>query len=269
MKNLSTGGADSFYSNIGVINYGYVYALVLSTPFMLKRYICESKSLKRIYCFFLLILTLLFIYSTGFMTALLLVIIGMYLVILFSPNNKHISIVTVFCILVLVLFIGKGDVADLLAVVSSKVEVYSLKERIIQIQSFLVYGDMGDTLERFELYAQSLQLFISSPLYGSLLSGGTYSISGHSEVLDTLAHGGLILLTPFLLFHMYYFFWLLPCSSISYRSSIYAIIVMYFILSTINTTFSSQAIWCFIFIVLPTLVNYYHQGHDRESSLAL
>ena len=193
----------TIYSKLGVESYSMGHALSCLIPIL----VYSIKRNNNIYYKLLLILLLFFIFALIFMstatTALLLAIILLILSFIWNEKNKSKNIITlVICLCFGIIFILNRD---LLSNILNNIDIDSQTTyagKLNDFKDYANYGKAGDqTQGRFDLYIQSLETFLSSPIFGI---NEDDNLGGHSIFFDRLALLGLVGFVPLVLFLYYY-----------------------------------------------------------------
>ena len=183
----------SMLMNIG--GFDIVYSVVLAIPlyYVIIEQIGCGNLIKKIVKILLLFLVGMFAVKTQYTTALLLVFLNGFLLLLFKRINiKNIVILTLFITLLFEIFNenivnGLNNMAD---IIDSQSVSMRLEELADTLQGGAVTGE--DITERSRTYTRSLENFIENPLIGNWYTKGESSIGGHSTILDLLASTGIL-----------------------------------------------------------------------------
>lgn len=258
-KFMATGQVNES-NTFGVVGYGYIYGILFIIPFILSLYHTESRRSKKNEYVVVLAAVIFFIYVCGYFTAMILTILACLLFYIFRVNIYAKFILGFICICLTFLMFDLVAFADFLIMLSENIEVFTISERIKQIAVFIKFGNMGDTLDRFDLYQDSISSFLNSPIIGNAILGNNYEISGHSEILDILANGGIILFTIFYMcIHQNFKVMSKLCSQKSdIKTALFIVNLLFVVLNLINTSFSSGFIYLFIFGISPALIRKYN-----------
>lgn len=184
---------DRLYKSHNIGGYGFIYYLVLLIP-ILVRELFLNFSVKKL----LLLLTFAFcILRSEYTTAIIMTLLGLALALLFQSKSKILRLGIIVIGIVVVV-----SMQELLNWASSSVvdTSYTLKTRFDMMSDYSMYGDADNDLGiRVFLYMQSINAFLSSPLFGNLLSFSPHPVGEHSEILDYLGGSGLFGIAVFFL----------------------------------------------------------------------
>lgn len=190
-----TGQQDdtALYSMLKLQNIGdfhFVYFLVFSLPLIICAY--RFDAIKKIPAI-ILIGTLLFtIYMSAYTTALLLSIIGSFLLV--TPKILSTKrLIVIFSLLAIVAVFSTQFLSGVIASMASAVGSEDVAQRLGDMSNYVGTGQMADEGNdmsiRLSLWQGSLGEFFASPIWGTW---GGKNIGGHSYFFDSLGHFGLI-----------------------------------------------------------------------------
>lgn len=254
-KFMATGNVNSSVDVAGVVGYGFIYAIIFIIPILLV-FMMEIKKVSiKILVLSGLVSILLFIYQTGYFTATILSILMICLVLIFSMDIRLKLILAIPTIVISTIVINPKWICDILYSIIDRINNFNIIERLEQIARFIETQQKGDTLARIDLYMYSINSFVNSPILGNALFTKEYRASGHAEILDMMAHGGILLLIPFLCF-LYYSFrnTLRYAVTKKQRKGVTSIYIGYILLNCINTSFSSVGIMFTLIAMIPVLL---------------
>lgn len=263
-KSIATGSASTTASLFGVVGFGYIYAIIFVIPFLIT-FVLNNKNKNRIIYSILLCSVIYFLIKCGYLTAILLTILSVILLI-FYKMKKWMKIFAVFLmILIGILCINSIFISEVLYTLADNIEVYTISERLEQMADYLATNEKGGTLERLDLYQQSIDIFKNNILFGKMFANNNLSVSGHSEILDILAYGGIVLFSMFYI-AMYYNFKNIYCicKTKEMKRCVKIIIAMFIILNTVNTSFTSTYIYFVIFAIIPAIIRKYEGELSEE-----
>jgi hypothetical protein len=186
------------YSKLGLMSYGFAHALPLLLPFIIFMAKNESKKMK-ILLFFAVLLSLALLFQASITTSFFLGIVISIVAFFLNVKNTRQFVKIVILGFIVIVFVGKTIAIASLefiqpysvgAVMDSKVE-----DLLISIK----HGELvGQEVEvRAEHQELSLNSFINNFLLGCQDKDQT---GGHSFFVDYLAQYGLIGFSPFLFF---------------------------------------------------------------------
>ena len=175
---------NKLYSSKNIGGYRFIYFLLLCIPYMIKR----LQLRRSLFDLLVLLLSSFCILRSDFTTAIILWLI----VLAFSIALKNSKVITIILIGIssVLLFVFFDD---FLVWIAGKTTSFSLNNRINSLLLYMQGGfSEGDLLIRKDLYSPSLQVFLHNPIGGEFFSFDGQSGGGHSQILDFLAHSGLI-----------------------------------------------------------------------------
>ena len=158
----------------------------------------------------------------------------------------NVRAIACFLIISIVFFLLlRNPIADLLELLGDQLSGFtSFKDRLPEISQFLrtltiVKDRDSDFYVRSNLYFQSIEGFIKSPLLGQCFINNSKTCGGHSFVFDTLCEFGLLGLFLIILFFGPIFgtMFLSNPKDKAVKSAIFLLIIFYFLYGCINTAF--------------------------------
>ena len=197
--NINTFGVGSYF-----YIYGLIYPIMILIAYLIRniKKIQESNYIITTEIILCIIISIYTIYITEFLIAIALLFFGLLLIILKIDNAKKfikyvfIMIITVIILSPLLSFTFKT--------IAEKTDSHNYKIRAEDMHTFFSTGNIDNTVdlkERVEVYAKSIESFVSHPLLGTEGTKDTdVSIGKHSTILDQLGKYGLIGSIPFLFF---------------------------------------------------------------------
>ncbi len=186
--------AISTQMNIG--GFDIVYCVVLALPlyFILIEHFANGKVLVEKGLKILVVLLIgMFVLKTQYTTAVLLLFLSVFLIIIFRKVSIKGMIILAFLIVLMFesfsddLVNGLNHTAE---IVNSESISMRLEELADSINAGAVSGE--DITERSKVYKKSVDIFLANPIIGSWHIEGVSSVGGHSTVLDLLAYTGSI-----------------------------------------------------------------------------
>jgi len=253
------------YSNLltGLVGYSQVYCLPLMIPFILAK-ITNTNGWQKVAPITMLVLVVLIAFLSNLATALILTLLGIALYYVFGlkGDKKYIGalILALIFLFAIVMF---EDISNWLISLVGSDTTWGKKLSDILL-TFQTDEATGDVLGRTELYNQSLQSFINSPILGAILNPDC-KIGGHSTILDILAAGGLVGGTLYCLFILE-----------SYRSikgtcfykensrSVNVMYIVFIVLICLKNTITSFAIYAMMFLFLPLYCKLYDSKNKKR-----
>lgn len=201
LSDVSRDYAD-LYLKMNIGTYGFIYGLAIALPY----FFYKSKDNKKYILLIILSFGVLFV--AQYSLALIISIIISILCVFVSDGKKSKKIIIAFGMVGIGIFfkpIMKG-LMTLMQYFIARNNLSMMSNRFDSISALLVEGQLtGGALVRWELYAESWKAFIRRPLLGNLLKLDKYELGGHSEVLDVLGAGGIVLFLICLLVMVPYF----------------------------------------------------------------
>lgn len=185
--NTSITGTSLTYDIFNIGGYGFVYSTVLMYPLVILAF--KAKKLHIIPTVAITALLYYMVIQTEYTFALLLLMLSTLLFFV----KRNISIKR-FILLMLgffvVVLIFRVTIAALFSYIGNLLGNQTMVDKI---NAAFLGTDAVDNFDddRGALYMKSLNLFLSQPLFGSLL-GGSKNVGGHSFLLDALGTYGLV-----------------------------------------------------------------------------
>lgn len=274
-KAMATGNVEKYTSvnTFGVIGYAYVYALLLFMPILLVLLVETNNKKIKVYLCILIAMIVSFIFSTSYMIANMLLLFSVILLVFFEMSGITKLILSPLLIILVANIFSPLSLGNLLNLLSSKINIINISERLSQMATFLITGQKGDTLARLDLYARSIENFMRHPILGNGLLETDFLVSGHADLLDMLAYGGLIITIPFLYFLFSSYKKLeKQVKTNKQKQAIKTTYILYILLNCINSTLSSVAILFTLIGILPVLLrvgNKIKEKNNVENIMAL
>lgn len=217
------------WKNMG--GYEFVYSVVLLYPLVIFAY--KRKKLNLVITIALTVGVWILAILAEYTTALLLVIITTVLFFV-KRNLKQQDVIILVVLAVAFCVIFSGPVSDALIWLGDTLDSNVLTPRIHALAGGRTGLEQVET-KRLDLYLRSLNTFLSNPLLGTFIQGGS-GTGNHSFILDTLAKFGF--LGAAMLFFMYkkvYQYFYQPMQNESGYGYILWVYVQSIFLSCINT----------------------------------
>lgn len=273
-KIMATGDASAYtsLSTFGVVGYNYIYGLVFVVPFLLEWFKKSKNKAQKIKLAIAIIFIVFFIYKSSYFTALCLLCFSILLFVFLNLKKSVKKILIPSLTLFVIIGFATKLFAYILLFVADFIPIYNIYERVHEIAIFLLTGEVGVTLARLDLYMISINLFLEHPLIGNAFYNIDYAVSGHAEILDILAHGGILLFALFALSFFFYFKRLYKlCENSSSKNAVIILMIIFICLNLINTSFSSGYIYFVMFIICPVLIRKLNKKGEKnnESTLAM
>lgn len=187
----------SIYKSMGIMSYALAHSMsVISVGISLLVCYAKNKWFKLL-SFCLLITMIKLQFNMTITTALLLSVVGSFVVFINKFANGKILITLSLSIIVGIIFYSTGLVTDLLSMAeNSNIQIfYKLDDLFYSIETGTGQGQAG---YRNELYTTSLNTFMANPIFGMGIDNGSRRVIGeHSFLLDYLAYYGLFALLYF------------------------------------------------------------------------
>lgn len=236
---------DSFrLKNIGGFGHAYGMVFVLIAFGLYYRKITVGRT--KLLIFLLTVFGGWYIYLAEYFLALILVLFGLILCYLIEIRNSGLKVILIFLCLV-ALFISPSIFSFL-----SSITEGTISSKFLEIAQSIGSGTVtgASSTARGNVYLQSLEAFLSSPVWGISGSSIMYSsIGGHSTILDFLGQTGLIGFLAYILFLNF------VVKTINNNTFIYKFVfVFYIVLSILNPTMNFYEISAFIFLYVPLFI---------------
>jgi len=234
---------DVLYKSKNIGGYGFVYYLLLLIPILVKK-IREKRNLLELV---VLICSVYCVIRSEYTTALLIMLVTGCAILFVIGKNKLLKVISI-AIAVVCIFFWK----DILIFAGSLVgDSFFVEQRINMLLDYNETGATeGDMAERQDLYMQSLNSFLSNPLFGGFFSSNTH-VGGHSEILDYIGHSGLIGLGVLSLMYKNLKY-RTPVGDINYKDPFVRVTVLVALFIAATNTFLSPEL-TFGIVVMPLL----------------
>lgn len=219
------------WNNIG--GYNFIYTLVLLYPLLILAFKQKKISIPATATLSVAIGAV--IVMSEYTTALLLFLLSS--VLFLFKRELTVKNMILFSILgVISVLVFSETFSDMLMWLAGRFDSEILKERLTALAGGTVGLESSED-NRIFLYRMSLNTFLSHPILGTMLSGGTGS-GGHAQILDTLAvygiAGGVLMIW---MYRYIYLFFLKPFKQEKGFGYVVWFMVQAMFLSAINTGF--------------------------------
>ncbi len=172
------------YEAMGCGGFGFIYGFVVFSMGILSAVKAKALSTKlRVFMLVCYVVVFYMIFLAEFTTALLVSTIILMLTFVMGRKNAAVGYLLVGIMFVVLLLLG-NNLLDILHKVAQKLDVSYLQTKIEMIMSSSANGS-ADSLKRVETYMESINGFLSDPIFGSGKAGG------HSQIMDTFSTIGL------------------------------------------------------------------------------
>jgi hypothetical protein len=197
-RNLATGTdpLQQVYMSLGIGGFGYVYSAVFINITILY-FIIKSTGINKSYIFFavtVFFINMIMLISASYATSLLLIFTGTLLV--FLIRGKRSLFFGVVCTVIFLILFPKEIIGYFLIDVSHLFGTNGvISTKFLDLAQGFVSESVGSqTSTRGQLYLDSLNTFLKSPLfgiYGPFGNSLSSIVGGHSGWIDLLAYYGL------------------------------------------------------------------------------
>lgn len=243
--------ASSWIISWGNIN-GITY-LIATIVFLCRKVYSDNKKM-----FFFWLFTLIVFYyivfrsniATPFILSTIMLLLGFWFVD--EKFNQKVIMRMVSIGLVVSIMLTPAVVVPVISVLQQQIGPGSTYKRLEEVKETFVYGETtgGDMEGRNDLYKQSWDLFVESPLIGTMTPE---RISHHSFMLDRLACHGIIFIIPLFLVFIIHFrsiYKKLTHTKVTYMLGLFAFVFLLFYKGASDTNY------LFGFFILPLLCRY-------------
>ncbi len=173
----------------GLPDYSVIYGLSLLTPWFVWK-ADSSTGKKKLYYVIISASLSVMIAISQFATAFLALIVGIMAYFILKTGKNKLGSMLWLLVVISVVAIGRDGWAEIISGIAYSVEG-SWSQKLFEIAEFVGGSRAGGDLQaRLELYKQSFDVFLKSPLFG-MLSGFSEDIGGHATLLDMLALVGV------------------------------------------------------------------------------
>ncbi len=252
---------NRMYLQEGIGGYGFIYFLVLCAPIVLR----EIRKEFSVFKLLVLIAMVYCVIRSEYTTAIILMVFSLVVSFLMQRGSFLAASITV--VVGIVVLIKSEDIIRWALRIFDGVSI-PIEVRLRSMLQYYQYETMtGDLLARRNLYARSINSFISNPLVGGFFKTGS-QVGGHSEILDLIGHSGLFGVTALILVIR----WVRRRTSIGFLNIDVFFKTMFFVafvLALINT-FSAPELF-YAVLVIPALfaarresVKEYGSGNGKE-----
>lgn len=270
-KVMATGNSQ-MYTNIdttGVAGYSIIYALVILIPILLYA-IGNLNRKKRYFYIATFLLSIFFIFKTGYFTAFTLMIVGIfiYYIIICKPVYK--IILFPMFIFVISMIVNPSIMYDILIYLSNIIEVETISQRLYQVAEYIGFGKKGAALLRVDLYMQSIEQFLRFPFTGGAIFNNNIQLSGHSAFLDIAGSGGILHIITYFMFIYYSYKYSIKLALDKLgRCAIKTSYIVFILLGLVNTLATDNIIMMSLIGILPALMRYINYLGEKENEYSM
>lgn len=218
---------------VGVGGYGLCYQLVFCG--MLLMMLLGRKLRHRIWIYLSEILIFFVLFSAQITLALIMQVVGIFAVLMFRSSRKDYVWKVLLLAVIIFAILNLERILQFLISFAGD-EMAQRLEELINIRDIGV-GSSGDIASRYRLYWKSFSSFLQNPLWGGF---GGDSIGCHSTFLDLLGAYGMLGIMGIIGFLQPIRLALKHCEVRSAKINLRLIFVMFFVLSVINVSISSD-----------------------------
>ena len=178
--------------------FHFAYLIPIIMPMLIAS--LKSRRMSPIISTTVLLIPVYFVYKTQYAIALFLLIISLSSVF-FANKYSFKKFAALAAAMVLLLIFARPFVGQAFYFIADHSASYSVSERFNAMGDALrgISNDNDAYVTRADVYQRDIEAFVSSPLIGTIASGGRSG--GHSFILDNLALYGLIGLVGLVLFY--------------------------------------------------------------------
>ena len=177
--------------------FTFVYATLLLSINAFSIFLTSNKGKSKAYKVFNIVQLLLgtvLILMAQYMTALILLFVGYWLVILYSPTSNKIKIFSFFAMIAILVILMFGLLPGILENIAMffPPEGGAVQEHLLELASVVRYGkSSAGSLARVKIFRASFGLFYHSPIFGAGYS------RNHQEFIDFFARYGVVGALPY------------------------------------------------------------------------
>ncbi len=254
-RNMATGLIDdrdlmAVYTNLNIGGFSFVYTLVLVLPFLFYVLRFYSGNLfKKTLMIGVLLFDFLVIYTTEYSTAILCMVLSVFILFL-PPRLSYKNTIWVSLSIIIVGIILSYFLPSMLNAFSSASDSYNVSVRMGELGKMMSGSTTSGAVQgRINLWRLSWNNFIHHPLFGTGTNGG-----GHSFLLDTLSKYGLVgLLLAYLQYKTTYRLFVKPYLKTDYCTLFIFVYVLNMAFSIVNTYYYYNIFLLFI----PLFISYH------------
>jgi O-antigen ligase len=265
---LATGREELIMGFDGLMigTYGLIYSLAFVAVTLIGLLKMKKSIITKTIFLGMALLFSYTIFSAAFMIALLILLVG-FLLIFLNIKNTLMLIVTSFILVFLALLLSPLLYATF-SYLGAVIEHDALSMRFYELAHMVRYGTAEGTVTseaRFNLYWQSLTMFLENPILGI---GGFYGfrtdlfgIGGHSTFLDELAKYGILgsgFLFVAIISNFRYVYGKLR--SEKQRAIYFSVMILFCLLGFINTLLFVPIFFTMFFVVPGMIFSYTKHG---------
>ena len=249
----------------GVPDYGQVYAMAIIFPVFLYKAKNSIKFEKFCYVIILGLMAYIIIFSQ-FATALIILIIGIFIYLFLSvkPSQKvFVGLLFLFFVLIVVFMDGGADILNWLS--KHTVGAWSTKLRDMA-SSLSGRQDSGMVSSRVDLYNESFKSFFASPIFGKFIESSG-DIGGHATNIDILGLAGLFGFSFWALtIYFNYVRMVKFCTTKDAKVVVITCTIQFILLASLKNIISAMAIFLAFFVIIPAFIKSTNTEEKKESS---
>ena len=225
----------------GVGSFGFFCFTSVFSPMVLL-YALEKKENKLLFIVSFIVMEI-GVFSAGYTLALLISVVGIFLVVFFRMKNLYSRLIVIF--IAILLFLFWNDILNILYLILKRLSIGTMYEnKVNDIFGFLLEGDsVGSFAARQERYVYSLTSIFKYPIFGSYIINDTRAVGYHSSILDTFAAYGWLIGFAYLYIIVIY-----PCKMANKKRKKLNIIifVLLFLTALFNTYTMNMGIFYYL-----------------------
>ncbi len=247
---LNASGKGEYFPFLS--SYSSIYGMAIVMPYFLAS-LPNIKKKKMLFTV-VIIAVIVSVFMAAFTIAIVAMGVGITCYLFLKIKNPIIKTIALIVTVLLGIFLVQTKaLSALLVLIANSLPIEDVSHRLLEIAHYMVSGEKGNAMGRFDLYNDALQLIVQHPFFGNILWNPRISLSEHSTNLDIMSACGLIVFAMYFMFLWNVYKYQRKASATRQIGTavLSAFIVLLFV-STLNPIWSSPEIMVF-FILGPIL----------------
>ena len=249
---------NELYESLGIGGYGFIFSsvfIVLGLQYLvLKKLPSRRISLKAFVSFSLFTITIT-ILKASYATAIIILILGSFIIFLFRKRNPF--FILIICLIILIPAFAQGIIGKSLKLSGDLLhENITLQQKAYELSNFFSQtGEIPQIESRFDKYLSSISTFLVNPIFGvNGPLGKPGPIGEHSGWFDVLAYFGLFTVIPMFIGIIYN----LKKNFLFFRKSAYrpyflSVGIIFLLLGFLKSTIYVYQIGFAMFLIVPSI----------------
>lgn len=253
-RDLASTVALPIYKQMNIGGFEFIYGLTILIPII--AYNAKNSKRKMIYIL-ILILSIYCILISQYSIALLVTIFIGIVSFIERIKNKNVKLVILIILFVVLIFmiILSNSIFIRFGDILSRINMQTIAQKFYDLSDSSISTYSGTVESRLYHYTASIEGFFHSPIFGRLFNAST-GIGGHSEILDILASGGIILFgIVVLILYKFQFMFRLNCINVKFYKAYHLAYLSFILIALFNPILNSPVIAINTFLIPSLYIN--------------